>query len=427
MSVELTGGQNEEFETRPTPNGFELIGEGRLARWTVNWPEPWRTLGRADDAVGADFEHPVGAWGRVRVRSGRRLRMEVTVESRGEVVVPGPTMGVGTASTPIAWLGGASGEVVLTSETGPGLLTQRRGDSVPTSPCRWHLLQEEIRLWPGRVVSASWTYESMEGDAWTIPPEPPWLPVERYVPAGHPVTITAPDGRVESECQVREGDGGFDVFPNVGVHRAEVWSAAGPSRIDIGGYLSLEELRERALRDRVASPESVYVAVRHMMASWIDDDLLDWVERHIASLAEEPSPWLAGAAQLGVSLGLPTARMAKEIATAVLERPTKDGVIILAMHGLATADLGAGAWPVGNLRSIGQEAFSRMGHGRIRNCGPATTGRDIALGRLFLAGLGENERALRLSACAQAATNELMCRLSANPNHVDLAWLSLQE
>lgn len=426
MSVELAGWQDERFETRPTPSGFELLGAGRLARWTVDWPEPWRTLGRADDAVGADFEHPVGAWGRVRVRSGRRVRVEVTVESRGEVSVPGPTMGVEAASTPIAWLGGASGEVVLTSETGPGLLTQLRGDSVPASPNHWHLLQEEIRLWPGRVASASWAYETMRGDEWTVPPEPSWLPLERYVPVGHPVTIVAPDGRVESECRVREHDGGFDVFPNAGVHRAEVWSAAGPSRIDIGGHLSLEELRERALRDLGTSPESVYVAVRHMMSSWVDDDLLDWVEHRIGSWPDDPSPWFAGAAQLGVSLGLPTAHVAKEIAAAVLARPAMDGVIILAMHGLATADLGAGAWPVGDLRSIGQEAFSRMGHGRIRNCG-RTSGRDVALGRLFLAGLGENERALALSARVQAAANELMCRLSVNPNHVDLAWLSLQE
>ena len=95
--------------------------------------EGWLTQRPIEEAVGAVAEHEAGALAHIRVSGGRRLRLEVTLESVSDdvLVLPGPAMLVDGERGPISWHVGASAEIVLPSEEGPGVLTQRRGISSP--------------------------------------------------------------------------------------------------------------------------------------------------------------------------------------------------------------------------------------------------------------------------------------------------------
>src|SRR5690554_4181472 len=134
MTAEVTGAVREAFESRTTARGFELLGEGRLTRLAVEFHDGWGHPRPAADAVGIDVEHEAGVAATVRVRSGQRMRLEVSLESQSHdlVTVPGPLLRVSGPLEPISWLAGASGEIALRSPAGPGLLTQRRGLSAPS-------------------------------------------------------------------------------------------------------------------------------------------------------------------------------------------------------------------------------------------------------------------------------------------------------
>ena len=163
MTAEVTGAVREAFESRASARGFELVGEGRLTLLAVEFHDGWGHPRRALDAVGIDVEHEAGVAASVRVRSGQRLRVEVTLESvtNDAVTVPGPVLRVEGPAEPISWLAGASGEIALRSPAEPGLLTQRRGMAAPSSAVgECHVLEESVLLRPRQVVAAAWTYEA---------------------------------------------------------------------------------------------------------------------------------------------------------------------------------------------------------------------------------------------------------------------------
>ena len=107
----------------------------------------------------------------------------------------------------------------------------------------------------------------------------------------------------------------------------------------------------------------------------------------------------------------------------MLAQPTPHDVILLALHGLAPVDVRSGEWPIGNFEQFGMEALEAIGYGRI-STSHVPSARDVAVAKLYAAGLGESERGLRVAAYAQVAENRLLCRLSAVPNAWQLAWLS---
>ena len=94
MSVELTGGVRQEFETRPTSTGFELTGHSALRLLSVDFAEGWSHPSPLVDAAGVRLEHDTGITASVVIRSGQRLRLEVTLESALDEVVSvlGPTL-----------------------------------------------------------------------------------------------------------------------------------------------------------------------------------------------------------------------------------------------------------------------------------------------------------------------------------------------
>ena len=96
MTAEVTGAVREAFESRTTARGFELLGEGRLTRLAVEFHDGWGHPRPAADAVGVDVEHEAGVAATVRVRSGQRMRLEVSLESQSQdvVTVPGPLLRV---------------------------------------------------------------------------------------------------------------------------------------------------------------------------------------------------------------------------------------------------------------------------------------------------------------------------------------------
>lgn len=432
MSVELTGQVAEEFETRTTPLGFELMGTGALRSLHLEFGDGWGQPVPLPDGVGAQLEHEIGILGRIVVRSGQRVRVEVTMESLLDemVSVPGPVMRFEGAHRPIPWLAGASGEVVFPSETGPGLLTQRRGLATPgPEDGTAYIFEFQPWLRPRQLLSSAWTYETYPGDLLDLPVEASWLPWARYVPLGEEVLIHAPDGMVSAgpKVEVAEEEGEFTLVPHGGPSQAEVWSAAGSTTIEIGAFGTVVELRDGVRASAEGSGAACYLAARHLSDTWLDEAALDELDRVLGRAVERPTAWTACAAAVATQLGLPLESDAREAATRVLANPTADDVILLAMHGLAPVSLASGEWPVGDFGRLGMEAVQAIGYGRITSDAKPPRGRDVAVAKLFAAALGESERGLRVASYAQASENRLLTHLTGQVSVEDLAWLSIQE
>lgn len=430
MSLELTGVAGEHFETRPRPDGLEASGDGRLRRLSVEFGEGWRPRHDAYDELAVSLEHDAGVGATVRLSSGPRLRLQVTLTSRRDaaVTVPGPILRVEGQHAPICWLAEASGEIVLPSSTGPGLLTQRRGlCSDGPEPGTAYLLEAEPIV-PGRATLASaWTYEAREGDILDIPGEPSWFPFDRYPTLGRGVELSMPDGLVvaDEDVRVTEEDGEFELFPPLGLSTVAVWGPAGRTPLEVGARHDVERLRERQSQARAVDDVWAYVAVRHLLESWTSNDLVDRVDFVLGQVLETPTAFGAAAAHLATGLGLPLGKEAQDAATAVLSLGRTDDVILLALHGLLPMDVLGGGWPVGDFATLGVDALSRIGYGRVRSGNPLLRGRDVAVAKLFAAGLGESEQGLRASSYAMIAEHRLLCSLSVQPSAMDLAWLSI--
>ena len=87
MSVEVAGLVSEAFESGFDGGAFALVGDGRLRRLAVRLGDGWLTLRPLEEAVGAVAEHEAGALAHIRVSGGRRLRLEVTLESASDDVL----------------------------------------------------------------------------------------------------------------------------------------------------------------------------------------------------------------------------------------------------------------------------------------------------------------------------------------------------
>lgn len=430
MTAEVTGAVREAFESRTTARGFELLGEGRLTLLAVEFQDGWGHPRRAADAVGVDVEHEAGVAATVRIRSGQRLRVEISLESMSDdvVSVPGPVLRVEGPHEPIAWLAGASGEVALRSAAGPGLLTQRRGMSTPSPAVgSCHPLEESVLLRPRQVAAAAWTYEAYEGDELEVPAEPSWLPWTRHVALGQAVEFSAPDGMVTvpEGVLLEESDGEFSVLPPPGLTPVTVWGPGGPTAVEVGAFRDLAILRGELMDSAWRNDVWAYVAVRHMLDAWPSDDLLDAVDVLIGDYQDRPTAWIAAAAALAGSLGLPVEAEAEASATAVLTRASRLDGVLLALHGLAPIELASGGWPVGDFNDLGRRAFTAIGFGRISTDPRPLRGADVAVAKLYAAGLGESELGIRLAAYAQVAENRLLCQLSTHPSMLDVAWLSV--
>lgn len=430
MNLELTGVVSEHFETRSRHDGFEVTGEGRLRRLSVEFPDEWRLNHDTLDQIGVQLTHDAGVVASVQLSSGPRVRLQVLLTSDRDhaVTVPGPLLRVEGEQPAICWLAEASGEIVLPSVKGPGLLTQRRGLSADgPEPGTAYLLEADPTVPPRGMLAASWTYEAFEGDILDIPAEPSWFPFNRYPELGHSVELSMPDGLVvaDDEVRVEEEDGEFELYPPLGLSTVGVWGPAGRTLLEIGSWQDIDRLRGRLAQERSVDDVWAYVAVRHMMETWASDDLVDRVDFVIGQVLENPTAWGAIAAHLAIQLGLPLEPEAQDAATAVLSRGRADDVILLAMHGLVPVDLQAGGWPIGNFTEVGIEALSRIGYGRVCSEPGYLRGRDVAVAKLFAAGLGETEQGLRASLYARAAEQRLLCHLSVQLSATDLAWLSV--
>lgn len=432
MSVELSGTLSESFEFAVVASGLELTGDGRLRRLAVTFGDGWGHPVTVPDAAGVDLEHELGVQARVRVRSGQRVRLEVTLESVVDdvVSVPCPLLTAEGRHPGIWWAAGATAEVALPSEDGPGLLEQRRGLASPGPDGRSaYLWDPEVVLAPRQVVSSAWTYQAYDGDLLDLPAEPSWLPWSRYVEVGDGVEFSAPDGNVVADdaVGVEEEDGEFLLTPPPGFSHVHVWGAGGRTAVEIGAHHPLETLRAQAVSrySDFADDHWCYLAARQLTDQWRHEDMVDRLDRLLGEMLERPTAWAACAAQLAVGLGLPLEDQARRAATHVLANPAAHDVVLLALHGLVSVDLLSGGWPVGDFEAMGMQAIEAVEYGRITSTGRPPRGRDVAVAKLFAAGLGESERGLRAAAYAQAAENRLLCALSVQPLPKEVAWLSL--
>ncbi|MFT3889462.1 MAG: hypothetical protein QM713_15045 [Arachnia sp.] len=430
MSVEVQGLAPEAFESGFAGGEFALTGEGRLRRLAVRLGEGWLTLRPLEEAIGAVAEHESGALVRVRVSGGRRLRLELAVESASDDVltVPGPLLLVEGEREPISWHAGASAEIVLPSSAGPGVLTERRGLSAPgDEPGGSYPLGVDVTLAPRQVVSAAWSYEAYPGGLLDVPGEQSWLPLVRYVPVGDAVQVVAPDGTVtvEGEGALSDVDGEFEVTPAEGLSHLVVWSAAGPTRVEVGAYRDLEALREELAWTAGSTDVWAYAAVRYLLDGASHDELLDRVDWVLGTYADEPTAWSVSAAQLAVMLGLPAPDL-DAAAAAVLAGGRPDDALLLALHGLAPQAL-AGGWPVGDLTAAGIDAVARLSYGRPHTDGRPERGRDVAVARLYAAVLGETQEGLHVAAYARSAEARLLCQLTKRADALDIAWLSVNQ
>lgn len=432
MSVELTGDVPEVFESSVSVDCLEMTGSSRLRRLGVEFGEGWLTPREAAEGVGMDLEHELGAQATVRIRPGRRVRLEITVESLADdvITVSGPVMWVVGEREPISWHGGASAEIVLPSEQGPGLLTQRRGLSTPGIEAGMsYPLEEEIALRPRQTLSSAWTYETFPGGLLDVPSEPTWLPLVRHVPVDQAVEISAPDGlvRLVGDGTVEESDGEFEVCPDGGTATLEVWGAGGRTLVEVGAYESLSVLRRQVVESVGSDDVWAYLAVRSLLEGPLSEDVLDRVDWVLGGYEEEPTAWSVCAGQLAINLGLPLVDSVARGAAAVLSRGNADETLLLAVHALAPVEVLSGGWPIGDFSRRGYDALESLSFGRIHTDGRRERGRDVAVASIFAAGLGESGRGLQAAACVQSAQARLLCLLTATSNPIDLAWLSITE
>lgn len=373
-------------------------------------PDEWLPI---PDEDGHCWRHPGGLELIARCRDGARARLEVTILPADDISrAPAPRLSVTSEHPLVTWCGGASGEIVAVTPSGPVWARQRRGFTVGSAQ-EASLFPEPLVVAPGHPLTSVWIIEQVPGDLLDLPPEPDWLPPRRHAPLGDAIALPLPDGVVTGVCAT-ETDDGFLLDDEPGLHVAEIGGPTGISRVEVGWHRDWEELVQAAAAD---APDDLWC---HLATVGRELDV-DAFDVRLACALERPTLWAALAAEHGARLGLCTAEDAHRAATQVLADADVPTRVALLSRGLAEVGCLVGV----QLGRVAYEGLLRFGLGRVMSDYPEGAERWLVPGWFWVAGMGESQLAARIGAMLGSAQARALCRASDTLDPEALAWLSL--
>lgn len=377
-------------------------------------PPPWCGVDRENADAALEWEHPSGLRLMAKFHAGWRNRLEVSCLPTTEIAsAPAPKLSVVSAQPLIAWLGGASGEIVALSASGPVHANQLRGFATG-SLTQLGIFPEPLVLAPGHPLTSVWLIEQLPGDLFTVPDEPGWLPARRHVPHGDQIELRLPDS-VLTGVSYEETESGFLLSDQPGLHTIEVGGANGISKLEVGWFLDWRELVQAARAG--ASEDDLWCYLGTLVEAQDLPELLGRLERAL----ENPTLWgvlAAGNLAAQGRFSFEEARRAGETILSGAEVPEK---IALITRGLASPNALLGV----RLGALAYDGLSRFGMGRVMSDYPDGAEPELLTGWFWLAGLGESTAGIRVASMLGAVQARALCRASQSLDPVAVAWLSL--
>ncbi|MGV8846171.1 hypothetical protein [Tessaracoccus sp.] len=397
--------------------------------WTVTFPAGWQPVCSDEDDLWC-WELEATAHARVRLRRRPQLQIEVDVVSLGADVAMLHPPSITTTSTgiQIPWFAGSTGEVLQVMPDASALWVQLRGACSPSGR-GFAILPEPLVLRPGQGNSAAWRRHHVP--AGSLPPEPAWVPRQRYFPMDEALDVVHSDAAVMGMgLNIATTAEGSCVHGSPGLHNLAFLDARGTALVEVGWFNSLTELVEAC----VALP-----GVDPNVRAWLlaagpegdsDPDVLDVA---LADALEIPTVWGVLAGMRIVTLtDLPVSAEVLHAAQCVWREDMDDHVRrLLVTYALLTGwqPVVVAEW----LRNMGaapdngaQAVLASVGFGRITSSPLAHGGREVALARMWLAARGESAAAAEWERAVDSSRARLMCSLSTNPVAEDVAWLLVE-
>lgn len=388
-----------------------MIAAFRELRLTLEVPDAWAPV---EDEDAQRWRHASGLELVARWREGERARLEVDVLPAPEIATaPAPRLRLASERPLIAWLGGASGEIVAPGDDGPIIATQRRGYASGEAETVG-LFPEPLVVAPGHPASSVWVFEHFDGDLLDAPPEPRWLPPRRHVPLGDEIELLLPDS-VVTGIEATESDEGFELHGEPGLATAHIGGPTGITQLELGWFMDWQELIASA-RERADGALWCYLTT--LLNEEVDIDELDV---RLAAALEEPDVWAALAAERAVGLGLPLHDDALRAAHAVAGDADVATRIALITRGLLEVSSLVGV-------ALGREAcagLQRFGLGRVMTGYPDGAERELASAWFWMAGLGDSPLAARVGSIVSLVQARALSRASETLEPEAVAWLSL--
>lgn len=397
--------------------------------WNVAFPEGWHPVPSDEDDLWC-WELEATAQARVRLRRRPQLQLEVDVMSLAADVamVHPPSITTTSTGVQIPWFAGSTGEMLQSMPDSSALWVQLRGSCSPRGR-GFSILPEPLVLRPGQGNSAAWRRYEVPADS--LPPEPAWVPRQRYFPRDEPLDVMHSDAAVMGlGLDITTTAEGSCVQGRPGLHDLAFLDARGTALVEVGWFASLAEL----VQDCLALPATEPNLRTWLLASGTGDDGdQDQLDVALAEALEAPTLWgvLAGMRIVALT-DLPVAAEVAHAARQVWREDLDDDVRrLLVTHALVSGWeplvvaewLGSmGAAPDAGARAV----LASVGFGRITSSALAHGGREVALARMWLAARGESAAAAEWERAVDASRARLMCSLSTSPVAVDVAWLLVE-
>lgn len=422
----------------PTEDGRAAVvaeADGQVLRlvfpdgaWEVRFPDEWRPADSDEDDLWC-WELPGLASARVRVRQSPHVQLEVDVVNLlGDVAtIHPPTVTSRTSGTEVPWFAGSAGEIVQVLPRSTVLWTQQRGSCVARGSRGFALFPEPLLLRPAQGASAAWRRHDLPAAA--LPPEPSWVPRQRYFHQGETLDVDHSDAALLGMgLHIGTTAEGSEVEGPPGLHDLAFLDARGTALVEVGWYRPLDQLAVLALGLPGQDPN---VLAWLLGGVPVGDEDLDALDVALADALERPTVWGVLAGMRAVALtDLPVAAEVRSAARTVWREETDPALRwLLITHAVLTGwEPGiVGEW----VQSAGQapitaepqEVLASIGLGRVTSAPEAHGGREVALAALWLAARAESVTAAEWERALEAARARLMCSLSTTPNDLDVAWL----
>ena len=359
------------------PEGYVPVSSGEDGRWV--------------------FESR-SARAEVRFRSGERQALEFTLQGLGGSVIETPGFRFIVEGCVAGWLAGATGRMLLDGAAWV-MLSGWCGEGGTGRDGRVaRIFGEGVRLVPGQRVWSRWRlYREHE-----IPPLPPWVPPERYLPEDDAIEVPDLDVACTGEGLGSEtSDEGSLVRGPVGCHELAIHGSNGVSRLEIGWYLSEGKLVRQALeRVEERSDLEAWLLTRLLVEPGLGERerLMDRLDRCLGDCLDSPNLW-------SVLAGLR--------AVQITDLPIRAEVDAAASGFSVEKALAAGGSPDAVMTAHPSSAPSGF------------TARDVALVRCRLAGMPDSPVHQELVLGLRTAEARLRCVLSTDPEPEAVAWLLL--
>lgn len=425
-----------------TPSGFRVGCVPDPLEWVeFRLPPGWHRLARPDESS-LDFGQGELVM-RVRVRPEPRFGIEVEIDNTATedlLVTDSPLLVLGSDAPMVAWLGGATGQVVLPTPGGVGWFRQWRGNCSPppagTAADGIAIFGDGGWVRAGQSIGAGWRLEVLE----TVPPEPVWLPERCFVTEGDVIEVVAPDAAVSAAGlrDASEGDSTILTGP-VGRHEVHLSDARGTTRIEVGWHLQPSEVAAEAVGAAAGDDLTAWLHVAGSARGLEDRAALDELDMLLGQAFEEPTPWgvLAGL-RAAATTELPLAGEATAAADALLAAdPGSELAPILLAQGVpvTVGPESAGGRPAmdwwrvltGDDESLRHRVLEWVDYGLPSSLPPVHGARGVALACLWLAVHEQSEGQLEVARATVRTFARLLAIHSVDPDPQEVAWLLLAD